>query len=351
MNLHPSILEHYRPTLVSIDHNLTAVCFPLMKIYPAEFCLRVANREGAISAEDLIVETSSGTMALGLAIACRMTGQRLTIVTDRACGPALRVRLEELGARVEIMQNPAAVGGYQRARLDRVQQILAANRGSWWLNQYDNPGNPGAYGSLAAQLVESLGQIDCLVGSVGSGGSVCGASHFLRSLFPSLYVVGVDTFQSVLFGQPDGSRTLRGLGNSILPKNLDHTAFDEVHWVSAAEAYFATRLLHRRTTLYRGGTSGATWIAARYWARRHPDARVVCIFPDEGHRYADSIYDDNYLATEGLTLEALPESPRIVKDPRLAGPAWSAMAWKRRTLDEVLEDAATVEDRHAFPAR
>ena len=72
---------------------------------------------------------------------------------------------------------PAAVGGYQQARLDRLNEIRAESEGHWWLNQYANPANPGSYGSFAAQLVEGVGHIDCLVGTVGSGGSLCGTAR------------------------------------------------------------------------------------------------------------------------------------------------------------------------------
>lgn len=329
-----AILNSYRPKLIPLEHNLTAAVFPFMKIFPAEFCLRRAREEGWVSSQSLVVETSSGNMALGLAIICNLMKYRLTIVSDYACDGFLRRRLEDLGASVEIVSGPASKGGYQAARLRKLQEIRDATSDHWWVNQYDNPANPGAYGSFAAQVVESLGQIDCLVGTVGSGGSVCGTSGYLRELFPEMITVGVDTFGSVLFGQPDQVRQLRGLGNSVLPKNLDHTVFNEVHWVSAAEAYTATRLLHQQTSLFCGGTSGAAWMVARYWAKRNPKARVLCIFPDDGYRYTDSIYSNDYLVSHNLWLSQLPESPRIVSNPLQAGPAWSQMEWNRRSCAE-----------------
>lgn len=332
-----AILNSYRPTLVPLTDNLTAAVFPLMKIYPAEFCIRVAIDKGLISRQTLIIETSSGNLALGLAIVCNWLGQRLTIVTDYACDEKLRRRLEDLGAYVDLVSAPAPKGGYQKSRLDRVEEIQKTHTDHWWLNQYDNPGNAGAYRSFAHQVMESVEHIDCLVGCVGSGGSVCGTAKFLREMFPSVYTIGVDTFGSVLFGQPDQPRVLRGLGNSILPANLDHTAIDEIHWVTAAEAYKATRLLHQETSIFGGGTSGAAWLVARYWAAQNPDARVLCIFPDDGYRYQETIYSDQYLTECGLLLPSLPEGPKEVDHPLNAGPSWSSMAWKRRTYNEGMQ--------------
>jgi S-sulfo-L-cysteine synthase (3-phospho-L-serine-dependent) len=334
-----SVINLHRPKLVTLEPNLTAAVFSFMKIFPAEMCLRRAREEGWARPETLVVETSSGNMALGLALVCNLSGHKLTIVSDYSCDGFLRRRLEDLGTRVEIVSGPPARGGYRQARLDRLTEICAETPSHFWINQYDNPGNPGAYGFLAAQLIENLGQIDCLVASVGSGGSACGTSAYMRELFPEMRTIGVDTFGSVLFGQPDQVRKLRGMGNSILPKNLDHRTFDEVHWVTAAEAYKATRLLHQWTTLFCGGTSGAAWLVARHWARKNPKAKVVCIFPDDGYRYVDSIYSDEYLWKENLWLPELPEAPIEVTRPVDAGPAWSFMQWGRRAYSEVVTSA------------
>lgn len=328
-------MQMYIPHFVALGGGLTAAVFPLMKIYPAEFCIRRALEDGHVTEQSLIIESSSGTMALALALVCNALRLSLTIVTDHACDEALRHRLEDIGVTIERVVSPAPVGGYQRARLEVLEKLRREIPDSWWVNQYDNPCNPAAYGPFAAQVVEALGRVDCLVGAVGSGGSVCGTASYLRTLFPSLNVVAVDTFKSVLFGQPDGSRTLRGLGNSILPRNLDHTEIDEVHWVSAAEAYTATRILHRTTGLFRGGTSGAVWLVARCWAERNPGKQVICLLPDDGHRYVNGIYNDKYMHENGLWLPELPSQPRIVNRPEESGPVWSALHWGRRPYQEV----------------
>lgn len=344
--IHSAILNLYRSRLVPVGGNVTAAVFPFMKIFPADFCLRRALTEQRIDSRSIIIETSSGNMALGLAIVSKLYGFSLTIVTDYACDGFLRRRIEDLGARVEMVPAPAAVGGYQQARLDRLNEIRAESEDHWWLNQYANPANPGSYGSFAAQLVEGVGHIDCLVGTVGSGGSLCGTAGFLRELFPEMTTVAVDTFGSVLFGQPEEPRKIRGMGNSILPANLDHSAINEVHWVSAAEAYKAARTLHQQTSLFCGGTSGAAWMVARHWAIKNPRARVVCIFPDDGYRYTETIYNDEYLLGERLWLPELPAAPRIVEHPLDAGQGWSCMQWGRRGYAEIVKPA-----EHAAAAR
>jgi cysteine synthase A len=249
--------------------------------------------------------------------------------------------MRDLGAAVDIVAEPAAVGGFQQARLDRLAELRSRHPRHFLPAQYSNPDNPGAYGLLAELLTAALGRVDFLVGPVGSGGSMCGTAAALRDgLQPDLAAVAVDTPGSVLFGQQDAPRRIRGLGNSLMPANLDHSAFDEVHWVSDREGFAATRALHRRHALYMGPTSGAAWMVAQWKARNEPDARVVVLLPDEGHRYQDTVYDDAWLRRQGLRLRRLPGRPIEVDAPGDGGPEWSWLRWNRRRFEAVVPRGA-----------
>lgn len=111
--------------------------------------------------------------------------------------------------------------------------------------------------------------------------------------------------------------------------------------MSDREAFAATRALHRRHALFMGPTSGAAWLVARWWARRNPDARVVVLLPDEGHRYQDTVYNDAWLRRRGLRLDYLPGHPVEVVRPADAGPEWSWLRWRRRRCEEVVGTTAT----------
>ncbi|MFG2225129.1 pyridoxal-phosphate dependent enzyme [Streptomyces sp. NPDC048644] len=324
------------PRLIRLGPNLCAAAFTLMKLLPARFMLDRAEQRGELGPGTTVLETSSGTFALGLAMVCRLRGYPLVIVGDPAIDPALRRRLLELGTRVEICAEPSPDGGFQRARLDRLEELRAQYPDHYVPGQYHNPDNPNAYAAVAEQLTESLGVVDCLVGPVGSGGSTGGTAAFLRLLNSDLRLIGVDTSPSAIFGQPDGPRTVRGLGNSLVPANVRHAAYDEVHWAGAAEVFRATRELHARHALYMGPTSGAAFLVARWYAERHPDAQVVALLPDEGHRYQDSVYQDEWLAAQGFTDEPPATAPRTVTHPGLALGGWARMDWHRRSLDDAL---------------
>jgi cysteine synthase A len=330
------------PRLVRLRPNLIGLAFPLMKLLPARFIVRKALEEGELEPGGLIAETTSGTFGLALAMVARLGGHPLTLVSDPAIDAPLQRRLEDLGASVHIVREPGPTGGFQQARLEVLEQVLASNPGSFCPRQYSNPHNPGSYAPCAEQLAHAAGPIDCLVGSVGSGGSMCGISSYLRLVFPELVAVGVDTHRSVIFGQSDagGGRMLRGLGNSLMPANVDHTTFDWVHWVGAAEAFRATRELHRDHALFMGATSGAAYLVADWWARHHPEQLVAVVFPDEGYRYQDTVYDDAWLDEKGLRLDLPPREPVEWERPHDGSDPWAFHHWNRRSYVEVMRSPA-----------
>ncbi|GAB3144641.1 pyridoxal-phosphate dependent enzyme [Micromonospora sonneratiae] len=328
------------PRLIRLGPNYYAAVFTLMKLLPAWYILRSAADRGELGPDTVVVETTSGTFGLGLAQQTALTGHRLILVGDPAIDDRLRRRLETLGAEVQIVQQPAPVGGIQAARLERVREIRERHPDSFCPNQYGNPDNPLSYSYAAAAIAEAVGQVDCLVGPVGSGGSMCGTATHLRTAFDDMRAVGIDTHNSVLFGQPDGRRALRGLGNSLLPPNLDHRVFDEVHWLGPAEAYAGARELLARHALFMGPTSGAAYVVGRWWAAEHPDATTVILCPDEGYRYQDTVFDPDWIAAQGLDRPGPPE-PTPVFHPAEVDTGWTYLGWNRRGLDEVVRQPAT----------
>lgn len=331
------------PVLVRLGGNLYALAYRLMKMVPARHILRQARAAGLLAAGTTVVETTSGTFGLALAMQCALHEQPLVLVGDPVIDARLHRQLTDLGATVDIVREPAAHGGFQATRLRRVAEIRARIASTFCPEQYANPANPAAYAMVADLLRDGLGQVDCLVGPVGSGGSMCGTTRYLRQGCPDLVSIGVDTNYSVLFGQDDGPRALRGLGNSLMPANLDHAQFDEVHWLGAGDAYAATRELHRRHALFMGPTAGAAYLVGSWWARRHPDALTVVVLPDEGHRYHDTVYDDAWLAANGLELGRAPGGPVPVGAPRDAVDGWCRFGWGRRSLAEVRAGVALAE--------
>lgn len=330
-------LEEFEgPRLVPLVGDFYGASFFLMKLLPARFMLERAAEQGQLRPGATICESSSGTFGLALAMLAVQHGYRLILVSDWALDRHLHRRLIELGAEVVIVDRPAPTGGLQQARLNRLQAYLQDISDSYWPSQYYNRDNPLSYGKVAERFVDRLGRVDCLVGPVGSGGSMSGTSRYLRTLFPDLHAIGVDTPNSVLFGQPSGKLNFSGLGGNIVPSNVDHSQFDEVHWLTPAEAFHATHDLHRRHGLFMGPTSGAAYRVAEWWARKNPGRTVVAIFPDEGHRYVETVYDQKWLETISGWSRPLRTGPITVGTPKAPMSGWSRFPWNRRSLDGVL---------------
>ncbi|MGW6062471.1 PLP-dependent cysteine synthase family protein [Streptomyces sp. NPDC055189] len=282
----------------------------------ALYMVRAARERGELLPGARIVESTSGTLGLGLALAGNTFGHPVTVVTDPGMEPLLTGLLTAYGARIEVVEAPHPTGGWQQARRDRVEEHLARHPDAWCPDQYNNPDNVAAYAPLAHELVAQLGRIDSLVVSVGTGGHSAGVASVLREYFPRLHVVGVDTTGSTIFGQPAAPRLMRGLGSSIHPRNVAYGLFDEAHWVAAPEAVWAARQLARHHYATGGWSVGAVALVARWLARTLPaENRIVTVLPDGPHRYVGTVFDDAYCREHDLLGHPPAEDPDEIAHP------------------------------------
>lgn len=287
-----------------------------MKARAAVSMLRGARARGELLPGAAVVESTSGTLGVGLAFAGQALGHPVVLVVDDELEPNMRALLAAHGARLEVVTEPAAVGGWQAARLARLLQVLAELPGAYWPDQYDNPDNVAGYVGLATELAAALPPADVLVCSVGTGGHSAGISRELRRYWPGLQLVGVDTTGSTIFGQPARPRLMRGLGSSIHPRNVDYPAFDEVHWIGPVEAVAACRAMAADGFVSGGWSTGAVSLVAAWVARVNPGTSVVTVFPDGPHRYLETIYDDGFCAAHGLLAEPA-RRPVEIADPAM----------------------------------
>lgn len=287
-----------------------------MKDRPAVHMVERARARGDLRPGARIVESTSGSLGLGLALAGMVYRHPVTVVTDPGMEPIVQNMLHAYGAEVDLVTEPHPLGGWQQARKDRIAELLAADPDAWSPDQYSNPDNVDAYRPLALELLDQLGGVDVLVCSVGTGGHSAGVARVLRQANPGLKVIGVDTVGSTIFGQPAASRLMRGLGSSIYPRNVDYAAFDEVHWVAPAEAVWAARALAATHHASGGWSVGAVGLVAGWAARTMPaETTIAAVFPDGPQRYFDTIYNDDYCRKHGLLDQFPPEEPAVIDHP------------------------------------
>ncbi len=288
-----------------------------IKDRPALHMVERARARGDLAPGSRIIESSSGTLGLGLALAAKVYGHTVTVVTDTGLEPIVARMLSAYGVVVDQVSEPHPDGGWQQARCDRVAQLLAEDPGAWHPDQYNNPDNVDAYRGLALELQAQLGRVDVLVCSVGTGGHSAGVARVLRESNPGMELIGVDTVRSTIFGQPAGPRLMRGLGSSIYPQNVDYEAFTEVHWVAPGEAVWASRELAAAQYATGGWSVGAVGLVAGWAARTYPaGTTIAAIFPDGPQRYFDTVFNDDYCREHGLLDQQPPPSePLTVADP------------------------------------
>lgn len=316
-----------------------------MKDRVAKRAILEAKRTGILREGAPIVESSSGTMALGVALVGTYLGHEVHIVTDPRIDPLTLAKLKALGCTVHIVKHMSS-HGWQGARLERLAELLEHYPGAFWPRQYENPDNPLAYTELAQELLDDLGEVQVLVGSVGSGGSLCGTARALKKRIPELYVVAVDAVGSAIFGQPDQPGRLQsGLGNSLVPANVDLSMIDEVHWLSDKEAFAGTLALAAHEKIFAGNSSGSVYVVARWLSQVVPvNTKIVAICPDRGDRYFNTIYSEQYRLDKGLHPCALPAAPQRVTHSAVVT-SWSYTCMNHARLTKKSETLAVSAGR------
>ncbi|QKG85985.1 cysteine synthase family protein [Kroppenstedtia pulmonis] len=294
-----------------------------MKDRVAKNIILRAKEKGILRPSEPIIESSSGTMACGVALVGKALGHEVHIVTDPRIDEITYAKLSSLGCKVHIVKE-MNTKGWQGARLKKLYSLLEEYPTAFWLRQYDNPDNPLAYHDLVEEVMRELNGVDILVASVGSGGSISGTAKALKKYNKNLKVVAVDATGSVIFGQPDRPERLQsGIGNSLVAKNVDFAVIDEVHWLNDEESFLATLQLAKEEQIFAGNSSGSVYAVAR-WLSTQMDSgmKILSIFPDRGDRYFNTIYHKSFRTEKGIRDEKGLRSP--VRIPRSSiATSWS----------------------------
>jgi 2,3-diaminopropionate biosynthesis protein SbnA len=257
-----------------------------------------------------VVESSSGNLAVALAVVARERGYGFTAVVDPLTSPQNVAQIGEFGGHVEVASGVDEHGNHLRARLDLVR-ALVQNKGFVWPNQYGNPANPDAhYAFTAPELWRQTGaECEAVFIPVSTGGTLAGVSRYAREVSPDVRVVAVDVEGSVALEGEPGPRQLTGIGSSRPSELVTASDYDDVIHVSAGSAVSHCRGLAEATGMYLGGSSGAVLAAVHAFLQAVEDVEVTaCICPDGGDRYYGTIYSDEWLLRTGVRAD-----PRVAR--------------------------------------
>lgn len=269
-----------------------------MKDRPAFRILKVGLQSGEISADTVVIESSSGNMGVGLAQACSYLGLKFICVVDpKTTAQNIRL-LEAYGAQVEQVTEPdPQTGEFLQARLNRVQDLLASTQNGFWPNQYANLNNALAHDQTMHEIATALeGKVDLLLCATSTCGTLRGCSEYIRRHGLSTRIVAVDAIGSVIFGGPPGKRLVPGHGAAVRPDLYEAGLAHQVIQVTDLESITGCRLLVRREAILAGGSSGAVIMAmSRLRPAVAEGAVCVAILPDRGERYLNTIYSDEWV--------------------------------------------------------
>jgi N-(2-amino-2-carboxyethyl)-L-glutamate synthase len=269
-----------------------------IKLKAATEMVEAAERDGVLTPDSILVESSSGNLGVALSMIAASKGYRFLCVTDSRCNLATRLLMEALGAQVHIVTEPDPVTGLLGARLTYIRALCAADDRFTWLNQYTNPNAWKAhYRTTAPAIAREFPQLDVLFVGAGTTGTLMGCARYFQERHPHVRIVAVDPVGSVSFGAPAARRMIPGLGMGVRPPLLDESYVDEVIYVQEADAIRACHRMARRGFLF-GGSTGTVVSGAMDWLTEHgtPDLTTVAIAPDLGERYLDTIYQTNWVA-------------------------------------------------------
>ncbi|HEY8598742.1 MAG TPA: cysteine synthase A [Thermomicrobiales bacterium] len=246
-----------------------------------------AEERGEITpGKTTIVEPTSGNTGIALAWVAAARGYKIILTMPETMSMERRILLKGYGA--ELVLTPGS-GGMNGA-VQKAEEIVAQTPDAWMPQQFKNPANPEIHRQTTAVEIwqDTDGEIDILVGGIGTGGTITGVGEVLKSLKPSIQIIAVEPTESpILTDGKFGPHKIQGIGANFVPDVLNREIYDEVFHVSGDEAIAMSRRLMREEGLLKGISCGAAVHAAVEVANRPENAgkMIVVITPDTGERY------------------------------------------------------------------
>lgn len=248
--------------------------------------IETAEQKGILKPGSTIIEPTSGNTGIGLAWIASIKGYQLILTMPDSMSMERRKLLQALGATLVLTPGEEGMNGAIR----KAEELNKEIAGSFIPQQFDNAANPEAHAETTAEEIwnDTNGNIDILVASVGTGGTITGTAKGLKRHRPDIKIVAVEPSKSpVLSGGQPGAHQIQGIGAGFIPKNYDATLIDRIIQIDDEDAINTSRLLALKEGLLVGISSGAALHAAITLAKE-PENRgktIVVILPDTGERY------------------------------------------------------------------
>jgi cystathionine beta-synthase len=284
-----------------------------------------AEADGRLKPGGTIIEGTSGNTGMGLALVAIIKGYKLIcVISDKQSKEKMDI-LRAVGAKVVVC--PTDVEPTDPRSYYSVSKRLAEETpNSWYVNQYDNPSNALAhYEQTGPEIWEQTeGKITHFVTGVGTGGTISGIGKYLKEKNPNIKIWGIDTYGSVfkkyhetgIFDENEiYSYITEGIGEDILPKNVDFSLIDGFTKVTDKDAAVYTRKIALEEGIFVGNSAGAA-VKGLLQLKEHfkPEDVVVVLFHDSGSRYVGKMFNDDWMRERGFLEEEITKAEDVIKD-------------------------------------
>jgi len=284
-----------------------------------------AEADGRLQPGGTIIEGTSGNTGMGLALVAIIKGYKLIcVISDKQSKEKMDI-LRAVGAKVVVC--PTDVEPTDPRSYYSVSKRLASETpNSWYVNQYDNMSNSLAHYEQTGPEIwkQTDGKITHFVVGVGTGGTISGVGKYLKEKNPNIKIWGIDTYGSVfkkyhetgIFDENEiYSYITEGIGEDILPKNVDFSLIDGFTKVTDKDAAVYTRKIALEEAIFVGNSAGAC-IKGLLQLKEHfkPDDVVVVLFHDSGSRYVGKMFNDDWMRERGFLEENITKAEDVIKD-------------------------------------
>ncbi|MFK7001398.1 pyridoxal-phosphate dependent enzyme [Flavobacterium oreochromis] len=284
-----------------------------------------AEKDGRLKPGGTIIEGTSGNTGMGLALGAIIKGYKLIcVISDKQSKEKCDI-LRAVGAKVVVC--PTDVEPTDPRSYYSVSKRLAEETpNAWYVNQYDNPSNALAHYEQTGPEIwkQTEGKITHFVVGVGTGGTISGVAKYLKEKNPNIKIWGIDTYGSVfkkyhetgVFDENEiYSYITEGIGEDILPKNVDFSLIDGFTKVTDKDAAVYTRKIALEEGIFVGNSAGAAIKGLLQLKDEFkPDDVVVVLFHDSGSRYVGKMFNDDWMRERGFLEEELTKAEDLIKD-------------------------------------
>ena len=252
----------------------------------AKAMIEAAEKEGKLKEGSVIIEPTSGNTGIGLASVAASKGYRVILTMPETMSVERRNMLKIYGAEVELTEGSKGMKG----SIARAQELAESIENSFIPSQFANPVNPKIHEETTGPEIwnDTDGEVDIFISGIGTGGTISGVGHFLKSKKPDVKVIAVEPQDSaVLSGAKSGPHKIQGIGAGFIPDTLDVNVYDEIAKVSNESAFEYAKYIAKREGLLVGISSGAALSVAVELALKEENKgkTIVALLPDSGDRY------------------------------------------------------------------